>query len=42
MLAFLAQQTIYQPSQYREARIAGGQVVTVQYDAPGPMGLNGP
>ena len=42
MLAFLAQQTIYQPSQYREARIAGGQVVTVQYDAPGPLGLNGP
>jgi hypothetical protein len=42
MLAFLAQQTTYQPSQYREARIAGGQVVTVQYDAPGPLGLNGP
>jgi hypothetical protein len=42
MLAFLAQQTTYQPSQYREVRIAGGQVVTVQYDAPGPMGLNGP
>jgi hypothetical protein len=42
MLAFLAQQTTYQPSQYREARIASGQVVTMQYDAPGPMGLNGP
>jgi hypothetical protein len=42
MLAFLAQQTTYQPSQYREVRIASGQVVTVQYDAPGPMGLNGP
>ena len=42
MLAFLAQQTIYQPSHYQEARIASGQVVTVQYDAPGPLGLNGP
>jgi len=42
MLAFLAQQTTYQPSHYGEARIAGGQVVTVQYDAPGPLGLNGP
>jgi hypothetical protein len=42
MLAFLAQQTTYQPSQYREVRIAGGQVITIQYDAPGPMGLNGP
>jgi hypothetical protein len=42
MLAFLAQQTTYQPSQYREARTASGQVVTVQYDAPGPMGLTGP
>ena len=42
MLAFLAQQTTYQPSQYHEARIASGQVVTVQYDAPGPLGLNGP
>jgi hypothetical protein len=42
MLAFLAQQTTYQPSQYHEVRIAGDQVVTVQYDAPGPMGLNGP
>lgn len=42
MLAFLAQQTTYQPSRYTEARMAGGQVVTVQYDAPGPLGLNGP
>jgi hypothetical protein len=42
MLAFLAQQTTYQPSHYGEVRIAGSQVVTVQYDAPGPMGLNGP
>jgi hypothetical protein len=42
MLAFLAQQTTYQPSQFHEARIASGQVVTVQYDAPGPLGLNGP
>jgi hypothetical protein len=40
--AFLAQQTTYQPSQYHEVRIAGVQVVTVQYDAPGPLGLNGP
>jgi len=42
MLAFLAQQTTYQPSQYHEVRIAGVQVVTVQYFAPGPLGLNGP
>ena len=42
MLAFLAQQTTYQPSQYREARIISQQVVTMQYDAPGPLGLNGP
>jgi hypothetical protein len=40
--AFLAQQTTYQPSQYHEVRIAGAQVVTVQYDAPGPLGFNGP
>jgi hypothetical protein len=40
--AFLAQQTTYRPSQYHEVRIAGAQVVTVQYDAPGPLGLNGP
>jgi hypothetical protein len=42
MLAFLAQQTTYQPSQYHEARIGSAQVVIVQYDAPGPLGLNGP
>ena len=42
MLAFLAQQTTYQPSQYHEARIASGPVVVMQYDAPGPLGLNGP
>jgi hypothetical protein len=42
ILAFLAQQTTYQPSQYRQARITSGQVVTMQYDAPGPLGLNGP
>jgi hypothetical protein len=42
ILAFLAQQTTYQPSQYHEARITGSQVVTMQYDAPGPLGLNGP
>jgi hypothetical protein len=41
MLAFLAQQTTYRPSQYGEARTASGQVVTVQYDAPAPLGLNG-
>ena len=42
MLAFLAQQTTYRPSQYHEVRIAGRQVVTLQYDAPGPLGMNGP
>ena len=42
MLSFLAQQTTYQPSQYRQARVASDQVVTMQYDAPGPLGLNGP
>jgi len=42
MLAFLAQQTTYQPSQYHETRTESGQVVTVQYDAPGPLGLSGP
>jgi hypothetical protein len=42
MLAFLAQQTTYRPSQYREVRIAGTEEVTMQYDAPGPLGLNGP
>ena len=42
VLAFLAQQTTYQPSHYQQARTASGQVVTMQYDAPGPLGLNGP
>jgi hypothetical protein len=42
MLAFLAQQTTYQPSRFHRARIGGVQVVTMQYDAPGPLGLNGP
>jgi hypothetical protein len=42
IVAFLAQQTTYQPSQYHEVRTAGVQVVTVQYDAPGPLGLSGP
>jgi hypothetical protein len=42
MLAFLAQQTTYQPSQYHEVGNDGGQMVTVQYDAPGPLGLNSP
>jgi hypothetical protein len=44
ILAFLAaQQSQYKPSEYHEATIAGGQpTVTVQYDAPGWLGLNGP
>jgi hypothetical protein len=42
MLAFLTQQTTYQPSHYSEIRIASGQVVTMQYDAPGQLGMNGP
>jgi hypothetical protein len=42
MLAFLNQQTTYQPSQYGKIRIASGQVVTMRYDAPGPLGMNGP
>jgi hypothetical protein len=42
MFAFLAQQTTYQPSRYRETRTASGQVITVQYDAPGPLGMSGP
>jgi hypothetical protein len=42
VLAFLAQQTTYQPSHYQQVRTASGQVVTMQYDAPGPLGLNGP
>jgi hypothetical protein len=42
MLAFLAQQTTYQPSHYQKVQNASGQVVTMQYGAPGPLGLNGP
>jgi hypothetical protein len=42
VLAFLTQQTTYQPSHFSQIRIAGGQVVTIQYDAPGPLGMNGP
>ena len=42
MLAFLNQQTTYQPSQYGKIRIASGQAVTMRYDAPGPLGMNGP
>src|SRR3984885_5360010 len=42
MLAFLAQQTTYQPSHYQKVENANGQVVTIQYDAPGPLGLNDP
>ena len=42
MLAFLNQQTTYQPSQYREVRIGSAQVLTMQFDAPGPLGLNSP
>ena len=42
MLAFLNQQTTYQPSRFSQIRIASGQVVTMQYDAPGPLGMNGP
>lgn len=42
MLAFLAQQTTYKPSQYQKVENANDQVVTMQYGAPGPLGLNGP
>jgi hypothetical protein len=42
MLAFLNQQTTYQPSQYGKIRIASGQAVIMRYDAPGPLGMNGP
>ena len=42
MLAFLAQQTTYKPSQYQKVENAGDQLVTMQYGAPGPLGLNGP
>ena len=43
MVAFLrAQQDQYAPAVARVTRIANGQsVVTVRYDAPGPMGLGG-
>jgi len=43
MVAFLsAQQDPYAPAVARITQIANGQsVVTVQYDAPGPMGLGG-
>ena len=42
--AFLAvQRSQYKPSQVQKVEIAGGQsVITVQYDAPGWMGMNGP
>lgn len=44
MLSFLSvQRSQFKPSHYGEVKIAGGQsVVTVQYDAPGWMGPNGP
>ena len=42
VLAFLTQQTTYQPSHFSQIRIASGQVVTMQYDTPGPLGMNGP
>jgi hypothetical protein len=44
VLAFLAaQRSQYRPSTYQKAAISGGQtIVTVQYDAPGWLGLNGP
>jgi hypothetical protein len=44
ILAFLAaQQAEYKPSQFKKVELADGQwVVTVQYDAPGWMGLKGP
>ena len=43
MVAFLgAQQTQYAPAVTRITQVANGQsVVTVRYDAPGPMGLGG-
>lgn len=43
MVKFLsAQQDLYAPAVARIAQIANGQrVVTVRYDAPGPMGLGG-
>ncbi len=43
MVKFLsAQQDLYAPAEARIAQLANGQrVVTVRYDAPGPMGLGG-
>jgi hypothetical protein len=43
MVAFLsAQRTPFAPAVAHVTQIAGGQsVVTVRYDAPGPMGLGG-
>jgi len=43
MVAFLsAQQSPYAPAVARITQTANGQsVVTVRYDAPGPMGLGG-
>ncbi len=42
MLAFLTQQTIYAPAQAAIVPSASGQsVVTVRYDAPGPMDVGG-
>jgi len=42
ILAFLTQQTTYQPSHFSKIGIASGQVITMQYGAPGPLGMNGP
>jgi hypothetical protein len=40
MLAFLAaQQAQYQPSYFHQTTLDGQPVVTVQFDAPGPLGL---
>ncbi len=40
MLAFLAaQQAQYQPSYFHQTALGGQPVVTVQFDAPGPLGL---
>jgi len=42
MLAFLTHQTIYAPAQAAIVRGASGQsVVTVRYDAPGPLDMGG-
>jgi hypothetical protein len=42
MLTFLAQQTTYKPSAYGQAGNGSNAVVSVQYDAPGPLGLDSP